>query len=159
MGDRCLFLVDFVGPAVGDVTAPGRLVFFRSSMMPVRRMKGGTAWLHQLRRDESVGRIDQKPLGGRTEWLGIVAVFMHVFTDRRLGSLAIPKLSRNGLRGTLGSGIRQQCFPPSRLLASVKVRDQVSHPLRRDSGRSSNRNRHLSPSVNTSRLIVTNCNN
>ena len=42
-----------------------------------------------------------------------------------------------------------------RLLASVKVRDQVSHPLRRDSGRSSNRNRHLSPSVNTSRLIVT----
>ena len=41
-----------------------------------------------------------------------------------------------------------------RLLASVKVRDQVSHPLRRDSGRSSNRNRHLSPSVNTSRLQI-----
>src|SRR5260370_37236428 len=33
---------------------------------------------------------------------------------------------------------------------------QVSHPLRRDSGRSSNRNRHLSPSVNTSRLPITN---
>ncbi len=28
--------------------------------------------------------------------------------------------------------------------------------LRRDSGRSSNRNRHLSPSVNTSRLLITN---
>src|ERR1700691_2130107 len=44
----------------------------------------------------------------------------------------------------------------ARLLASVKVRDQVSHPLRRDSGRSSNRNRHPSPSVNTSRHIGTN---
>jgi hypothetical protein len=43
-----------------------------------------------------------------------------------------------------------------RLLASVKVRDQVSHPLRRDSGRSSNRNRHLSPSVNTSRHFGSN---
>src|SRR5437016_9420400 len=32
-------------------------------------------------------------------------------------------------------------LPPSRLQASVKVRDQVSHPLRRDSGKSSNRNR------------------
>jgi hypothetical protein len=32
------------------------------------------------------------------------------------------------------------------------VRDQGSHPLRSDSGRSSNHNRHLSPSVNTSRL-------
>src|SRR3984893_19387739 len=42
------------------------------------------------------------------------------------------------------------------LLASVKVRDQVSHPLPRDSRRSSNRNRHLSPSVNTSRLVGTN---
>jgi len=30
--------------------------------------------------------------------------------------------------------------------------DQVSHPLRRDSGRSRNRNRHPSPSVNASRL-------
>jgi hypothetical protein len=40
----------------------------------------------------------------------------------------------------------------SRLLDNVKVRDQVSHPLRRDSGRSSNLNRHLSPSVKTSRL-------
>ena len=47
-------------------------------------------------------------------------------------------------------------LPRRGLLASVKVRDQVSHPLRRDSGRSSNRNRHLSPSVNTSRLLVTN---
>ena len=37
-----------------------------------------------------------------------------------------------------------------------QVRDQVSPPLRRDSGRSSNRNRHLSSSVNTSRLPVTN---
>jgi hypothetical protein len=72
--DRCLLLVDFVGPAVGDVTAPGRLVFFGSSMMPVRRMKGGTTWLHQLRRDKSVGRIDQKPLRARTEWLDIVGV-------------------------------------------------------------------------------------
>ena len=43
-------------------------------------------------------------------------------------------------------------LPTSRLLDNVKVRDQVSHPLRRDSGRSSNRNRHLSRSVNTSRL-------
>jgi len=47
-------------------------------------------------------------------------------------------------------------FPRSRLLDNVKVRDQVSHPLRRDSGRSSNRNRHLSPSVNTGRLVLTN---
>jgi hypothetical protein len=31
----------------------------------------------------------------------------------------------------------------------------VSHPLRRNSGRSSNRKRHLSPSVNTSRLVGT----
>jgi hypothetical protein len=46
-------------------------------------------------------------------------------------------------------------LPRSRLLASVKVRDQVSHPLRRDSGRSSNRNRHLSPWVNTIRLPAT----
>jgi hypothetical protein len=58
------------------------------------------------------------------------------------------KLSRNELRGD------QQRCPRSRLRASVKVRDQVSHPLRRDSGRSSNRNRHLSPSVNTSRLSL-----
>jgi hypothetical protein len=52
---------------------------------------------------------------------------------------------------------RQRNFrlPGSRLLASVKVRDQVSHPLRRDSGRSINRNCHLSPSVNTSRLPIT----
>ena len=38
---------------------------------------------------------------------------------------------------------------------NVKVRDQVSHPLRRDSGRGSNRNRHLSPSLNISRRIGT----
>jgi hypothetical protein len=43
-------------------------------------------------------------------------------------------------------------FPGSGLPAS-KVRDQVSHPLRRDEGRSSNRNRQLSPSVNTIRLL------
>jgi hypothetical protein len=42
------------------------------------------------------------------------------------------------------------------LRARVKVRDRVSHPLRRNSGRSSNRKRHLSPSVITSRLIGTN---
>src|SRR5216683_4769757 len=51
---------------------------------------------------------------------------------------ATQKLARNGLR------------------ASVEVRNQVSHPLRLDSGRSSNRNRHLSPSVNTSRHSGTN---
>jgi hypothetical protein len=46
--------------------------------------------------------------------------------------------------------------PTSRLRASVEVRNQVSHPLRLDSGRNSNRNRHLSPSVNASRLQGTN---
>jgi len=47
-----------------------------------------------------------------------------------------------------------QHIPKSGLLDNVKVRDQASHPLRRDSGRRSNR--HLSPSVNTSRLPGTN---
>jgi hypothetical protein len=46
-------------------------------------------------------------------------------------------------------------LPLRGLLDNVKVRDQVSHPLRRDSGRSSNRNLHFSPSVNTSRLVIT----
>ena len=40
--------------------------------------------------------------------------------------------------------------------ASFEVRNHVSHPLRLGSGRSSNRNRPLSPSVNTSRHIITN---
>jgi hypothetical protein len=43
-------------------------------------------------------------------------------------------------------------LPRAVLRASVKVRDHLSHPLRRDSGRSSNR--HLSAPVNTSRLVT-----
>src|ERR1700730_4736563 len=42
-------------------------------------------------------------------------------------------------------------LPRSRLRASVEVRNQVSHPLCLDSGRSSNR--HVYPSVNTSRFF------
>jgi hypothetical protein len=53
------------------------------------------------------------------------------------------------------SAIVSRRLPRSRLRASVEVRNQVSHPLCLDSGRSSNRNRHFSPSVNTSRLVVT----
>jgi hypothetical protein len=57
-------------------------------------------------------------------------------------------------RASLGTFLVR--LPTSGLLDNVKVRDQVSHPLRRDSCRSSNRNRYLSPSVNTSRLLRTN---
>jgi hypothetical protein len=67
-----------------------------------------------------------------------------------------PSSWRAGLGGT------PNWIGVTRLHASSKptsgqrqMRDQVSHPVRRDSGRSSNRNRHLSPSVNTSRRIGT----
>jgi len=46
-------------------------------------------------------------------------------------------------------------LPEAKLRASVEVCNQVSHPLRLDSGRGSSGNRHLSPSVNTSRLMRT----
>lgn len=56
--------------------------------------------------------------------------------------------------GTLGT-VASITLPRSRLLARIEVRNQVSHPLRIDSGRSSKSHRHLFPSLNTSRLVVT----
>jgi len=67
-----------------------------------------------------------------------------------------PQRSSRVDRDPLAFGAQRQRnfqLPGSRLRASVEVRNQVSHPLRLDSGRSSNR--HLSPSVNTSRLVGT----
>jgi hypothetical protein len=63
---------------------------------------------------------------------------------------------RWGFWAVCGGYARVTRSPRRGLLDNVKVRDQVSHPPRRDSGRSSNRNRHVSRSVNTSRLPVTN---
>src|ERR1017187_4411530 len=111
MRDRRLLLIDFIGPAVGDVTTSGLLVFMRSSMMPVCRMKFGKARLHQLRRDEAIRRVDQKPLRIGAEWLDIVPVFMFICvgdqTPHSYESVCVTRLSRvrcSGLRG-IGDGI------------------------------------------------------
>src|SRR5580698_1455013 len=76
MSDRLILLIDFIGSAVGDVSASGLLILVGCSSPPILALEQGTSRLHQLGRYEPIRRTNQETLRFRAEREAVFAPFL-----------------------------------------------------------------------------------